>query len=76
MSDDSFIIPQFMPFEQSNVENVFVEFYDTPSFVKQKRADRKLTYNHYVDCSKKVDIDPEFSSFMNFSGGDRHQTLD
>jgi len=66
MSDDSFIIPQFRPFEQSGVEFMNQDFFETPNIVKQKRHDRKLPYNHYCDCSQKVNIQTENQPFMNF----------
>lgn len=51
MSEDSFIIPQFKPLDQPNgYEIINDDFFESPAIVKQTRADRKLTYNHYANC--------------------------
>jgi len=74
MSDDSFIVPQFKPFEQilyPKQESMYdrVSFYPTPNVVKSRRADRKLTFNHYNDCAKRVEIEPDSQS--HFGGGEK-----
>ena len=56
MSEDSFILPVFQDCMEDAVQNFNHDFFDAPIVVKQKRADRKLTYNHYADCSKRVEI--------------------
>jgi WD40 repeat protein len=76
MSEDSFIIPQFKSFDQSNVEFAHRDFIEAPTYVQQKRADRKLVYTHYTDCSKKVDIQNETSNFMSFGGVDKNKILE
>ena len=76
MSEDSFIIPEFKTIDQTNVGVNNNEFYDTPTFVKQMRDDRKLTYNHYSGCIKKKEMEGEpGQNFMKF-GNDRGQILE
>ena len=57
MSEDTFILPTFKPIDQTAIENNYRDHVDTPHFVKQQRLERKLTFNHYANCSKKVDIE-------------------
>ena len=52
------------------------DFFETPNIVKQKRHDRKLPYNHYCDCSQKVNIQTENQPFMNFGSHAKDQILD
>mgnify|MGYP006090873463 CR=1 FL=1 len=79
MSDDSFIIPQFKPIEQCGVEITNEDFFESPNIVKHIREDRKLTYNHYTDCSQKADKqqlqDIESQHFMNFAAGESKSML-
>ena len=74
MRDDSFIIPEFVPFVELGVEPSNAQFLESPNIVKHIREDRKLTYNHYADCSQKSDkhqpVDIEAQHFMNFAGGE------
>ena len=57
ISEDTFIIPQFQPLEQCAPEHNVREFVEPPSRVKEIRADKKLPYNHYANCSKEVEIE-------------------
>ena len=50
------------------------EHYGTPTVVKQKRLDRKLTYNHYADCSKRVEVEG-VSGFITSFGGESRQSI-
>ena len=63
MSEDTFIIPTFKPLDQCAIENINRDFVESPNIVKQQRVDRKLTYNHYANCSKRVDIDVDATPF-------------
>mmetsp|Transcript_11862 Transcript_11862/g.18299 ORF Transcript_11862/g.18299 Transcript_11862/m.18299 type:complete len:314 (-) Transcript_11862:786-1727(-) len=56
MSEDTFIIPVFKQMEQLAIEMTNREFVESANVVKQQRIDRKLTYNHYANCSKKPEI--------------------
>lgn len=79
MAEDSFIVPQIVQFEHSqNQGPPTEEFYPSPDRVDIERADRKLTYNHYCNLNKKVDIEVESSAFIsNLSIVDsRHQLLE
>ena len=77
MSEDSFIIPQFAPFDQAQIEliNQDHEFYETPIIVKQRRADRKLSYNHYSDCSKRVEIEGASGGFLSSIMGESKSNI-
>jgi WD40 repeat protein len=66
MSEDTFIIPEFKNFERANNNEDVRDFYESPTFVKQKRDDRKLTYNHYCDCARKFEMQPEASGYVPF----------
>ena len=57
MSEDSFIIPSFCKMETiQNQQNQNQILDESPIFVAQQRDDRKLSYNHYVNCSKKINV--------------------
>ena len=57
LSEDTFIIPTFKPLNIVAGENNARDFAESPNEVLWKRKDRKLTYNHYANCSKKCDTD-------------------
>ena len=76
MSEDSFIIPQFKPLDQSGVAFDSTDFFEPPTLVTQQRADRKLTYNHYGNCCKKVEIETESTAGFSYGGKDRSETLE
>ena len=59
MSEDTFIIPVFKPLEQASVEKTYREFIESSNIVKQQRIYRKLSYNHYANCSKKPQLSIE-----------------
>lgn len=67
MSEDTFIIPTFKPLEQCAIENNHRDFIESPNFVKQKRIDRRVAYNHYVNCSKKIEVEVEQKGFFSMS---------
>jgi len=81
MREDSFIVPQSVQFERvasSQHPDGPDRFHPPPNRVAIERADRKLTYNHYCNLNKKVDIEVESNAMMsNLSLGDtRHQLLE
>lgn len=77
MAEDSFILPQVVQFEHcQNQGGPSEAFYPSPDRVDIERADRKLTYNHYCNLNKKVDIEVESSAFIsNLSIVDVRQQL-
>lgn len=42
----------------------------TPNTVNQHRAEHKLQYNHYVGCSKKLEIELEQQALFSLGGGE------
>lgn len=65
MREDSFYLPMFIRLEPQPRElGVERDFFDPPVMVKERRDDLKLTYNHYVGCSKKVDVAVESGAYM------------
>lgn len=71
MSEDTFIIPTFKPLDQCAIENNHREFVESPNFVKQQRIERRVAFNHYVNCSKKVEVEVETQAlFGNMSIGE------
>jgi hypothetical protein len=79
MSEDSFIIPPFQALQTGPMTVTNEDFFESPNIVKHIREDRKLTYNHYTDCSQKADKqqhqDIESQHFMNFAAGESKSTL-
>ena len=65
MREDSFYLPMFIRLDPQPRElGVERDFFDPPVMVKERRDDLKLTYNHYVGLSKKVDVAVESGAYM------------
>ena len=46
----------------------FDEYFPSPNRVEIQRADRKLTYNHYCNVNKKVEIEVDGQSQIGLLG--------
>ena len=68
IAESTFIVPQFKPIEQAAIENNRRDFVMTPNVVNQHRAEAKLQYNHYVGCSKKLEIELEQQNLYSIGG--------
>ena len=51
------------------------QFFESPTIVKIERENRKLTYNHYANCGKKIDVEVESMAIVGgaFNLGDTRQ---
>jgi len=70
IAETTFIIPQFKPLDQAAIENNRRDFIMSPNIVNQNRDEYKLCYNHYINCSKNLDVELEQQALFSMNAAD------
>ena len=75
IAETTFIIPQFKPLDQATIrekedDKIVRDFIITPNIITQNRAEYKLCYNHYINCSKNLDVELEQQALFSMNTAD------